>query len=437
MAIVKIAGIILLLVILISIFYDKNFFEDTVDWANNLFSPPEIDPTRTHVKKFENRAEAREVEEDWLSAYERVINSNEYACYEDLPNIPQELAQEGYFLEITSSKKDEIIIQTKNEGFPITERTKINTGLCMVLDKNQDMLENFQENLIKKYEPKKCTLTKPCGYFFLKDQGTYQTNPNQAYVPEDASAEQLMQDILKITGGVILQIPNPQENKKSSATSMNLQYIKVENNNPEIIINTTTNDLSTNRAFKLIKINDNICVLPIDKSNNEFEIRGSKNNRIHYLTEKSLLLNIDYPGMLPKCEKTYDDLREHINTPITIRIDRFNRLGRVSYNYDLKYIYEINQNKWNITFVPGSGFGASSSSERLDITKYLETLLKDKLYPTGVRELCEQTPLDKEFKLIHTDGSEEDYKIGKIEGLRCELITRNPQTQPANQGGTI
>ncbi len=399
---------------------DKNFFDDTADWANNLFKMPDVDPTEARREQFKYRQNAIDIQKEWIQTYHTTMDSNEQICYEDLPTINEDIIKAGYTLQLSSNKKNELIIQTTNNG-PITEQIKINTGLCIIVDKDETKIKNFKENLIDKYNPEGCSQTSSCANILLEKIGVQIiidfTKGLDEKTPEfEEYIEDNDKDILKKTGGAVIQIPSPNENKK---TSMQLMLIESINNNQEIIINSSTKKLSENTQFKLIKLNDDVCILPIDKSNDDYQTRDG----LTYLTAKTLLPDMDYDGLIPKCEKT-SYLEEHKDKQINITFasDSFDVAKRTKL-LKFKAVRRTNDYIWMIEDKNNLAAEVNEIFKKSQISNYLVELLRTLDYEGGVKKLCDEFPLYKEREINHKENSV-TYKITRIDGLRCELITR-------------
>ena len=421
--IVKIAVLIIMLILLVTIFFDRTYLDDITDWVNNLFQPPEIDPGRTQREQFEARQDALNMLRAWEVAYDRALNSNERACFEELPTMPESAIKEGYVLQIGTNERNkqvmQIAIKTDDGYFPISERHPINTGLCMVVDKEKDMLERFYKNLIKKYNPDGCTLTEPCANHFLSGVGSYQLTD---LMDEEYSFE----NVLLIGGGAVFQTPSPDEKK---GTTMQIVHVESINNQPEEKINTEMKRLSENEAFRLIKINDNVCILPIENSWNRDYV---KRDGFFYFGEELLVHDTDYTGLLPRCQKT-ENLRDYISEPIYIQyVDVPRGVFGIAYNkqyYTVQINYENQQ--WNIKYRD------AHKTQEISFISDMLAKVQNKNYVEGVKTLCDEYPLFADIPVTYRDRAGGSRTISRIQGLRCDLVNRDgPPIEIPPGGGT-
>ena len=416
MPILKIILISVFLFIVISIFLNKNFFDDTLDFANNLFQPPDIDPIEADREVFRNRQDAIDVTTSWARAYITAIDSNEPACYIDLPPMTSDIIEEEYVLELTSIQKDKTIIQLKRAGFPATDQKQLDTSLCLIVEKKDsqsNILQNFKENLVDKYEPDNCIEQNKCAKIIIQTTSNTQTD-------EDDSTE-----ILISGEKLIFQTPNPDETSKNKkTTSMKLTHLQVSNQNEEITLSTTTNSLSTQQSFRLIKIHDDICLLPIDSSTSAGWVYNSV-GELKYLKQNAILYNSEYTGTLPSCTANIDELTQYESQIINIVFTTI-RPGRRQNNINHPVMLEYTEQKWNIQYPPTGR--PSNSEEDEHIMNHLEEILSNKNYAQGVIKLCNEfilnTKITIDIELPTGQPGVKAYTITNIEGLRCDLAPR-------------
>ena len=245
------AGLIITLVA--STILNKNFYYDALDFIENMFEPPEIDPMPSHTRMMVERENTISQLQLWVETFNSMQISNEPYCYARLPETTRASRDEELAIIFNTNTQDTFDLRVSQKGASVTRHVTINTPLCLIAELRgsefgnaRNTLSNFDDAFVKYNQqninnclnnPSLCALIVP----------EIKSLSNKYAVHEEFSAE------FRLNA----------EDIANRRTSFSFNYF-VTNIQGEIeeIISSSSGKLS-DAGFLLFKIQDNICIMPL------------------------------------------------------------------------------------------------------------------------------------------------------------------------------
>ncbi len=307
------AGLIITLVV--STIFNPSFYYDALDFIENLFQPPEVDPLPSTTQTLIARERGLSYLEEWVDAFEKMKNAKEEYCYELIPATTRESRDHELAVRFSSNEKNNFRIGLTQEGAVVSAIVQINAPLCLIAQPRRadseeagDILKNFRAAFYSGNEQaKNFCLNNPerCAIIFSKPE----------LLSDDyANYENFQVDFL-------INAPDRANRRNSfylryrlfdDSYSEIVQEGLVEETQPEqrqiTVFDDSSGRLSEDAGFVLFKLGHNLCIMPLATAWRSCEpslIRNSRNAGDIRLLRSNCFFDGDLPNeeleKIPTC----------------------------------------------------------------------------------------------------------------------------------------
>lgn len=443
--VVKLIFIALIITVAVSTIFNKNFYYDALDFIENLFQPPEVDPLPSTTQTLIARERGLAYLASWVEAFERMSNSDKKYCYELIPATTRESREHNLAIRFSSSEENSFRISLSGEGgAALSKPIQINSPFCLIAQPRSseseeagEILENFREAFYSGDEEKRdFCIDNPeqCALIFSK--------------PETLSDDYTNYQNFQVN--FLINAPDRADRRNSfylryflyDASSLEideetLAQDVIPEQGSEIVFDASSGRL-TDGGFLLFKIGNNLCIMPLASTTRSCETLIGSNDRnagdISLLRRSCFFessSNNFKPNQklleIPRCGATQEEITELLKEDIMITFALI-RSGPAPNVFYPKIINYNESEGWTVrSALEDTSINFPSSSQTSpNIINNIEELLKDKNLEKGRKTLCE-TYIEQEEVTMQgetTGGSsfQTTYTITKIEGLKCELL---------------
>ena len=420
--------LITMLFIIMNIFLDKNFIDDTLDFLDNIWEV-DVDSDTQRMNRIIIRQEAISYTAEWIDTFNAMMNTNEEYCYSRMPSTNRDFREESFTLAFTSTEKDSFNIELKQNSLMATVPETINAPLCIIAEpqrskRETEIIKNFQEAFYDQNQNAKTNcLNNPsqCAWIFSQPQTALKEineEPESFFVKFELNSESV----------------------REKRESFSLEYtITPRGQEPTQIINSDVK--LSDSDYLLFKMKDSICIMPLSRSQGSCTyfpiIGGGHANRIGNLNilRRGCFLessrNDFVPNQklleIPPCGATQEEITELLRNDIMITFALI-RSGPTPNTFYPKLIkYDENEGWLVISALDDTNIRLPSSSHRSPtIINNVKEILKDKNLEEGRRTLCEtyteQEDVTMQGETATGNPFQTTYTITRIEGLRCDLL---------------
>ena len=251
---------IILIIIIIAIFastvLNRQFYYDTIDFIQNLFEPPEVDPLPPSTRMLIEREKGFEYLQEWVNKMDSVMLTEQDYCYKEMNSTSTDSRRQEIAIIFTAEKEDSFNIKLQQKGATLSISKEINTPLCLIAGLSgsefrsaEDTLRNFRRAFVdfNQQEIQKC-LDNPSSCALMMSEIKTMSRTYNSY------------DYFKAE----FQINSEERRAPTDSFAFTYQVSNAQGNTEEVMSLTTGKQ--SEAGYLIFKIKENICIMPMAQS---------------------------------------------------------------------------------------------------------------------------------------------------------------------------